>query len=398
MIEFEYIVVGNGLFGSAAARHLTNFSQSVAVIGPDEPQDQTNHDGVFASHYDQRRLTRLIGRSKLWVDITRIAVDNYRHLEAQSGIRFFDPVGVLIVKADHLKDNYQESPVETAKRENIPHTHYPVGNRSWQSKFPAYDFPKTHWVLHEPITAGMIDPRAMLKAQLKISRLQGAAIIPQIVTSVEEKSDSVYLTTRSGEVYRAQKIVLATGAFSNYYKLLPQKLALQPKSEVVLLAQVSEADAAQLRSLPTISYTIDDPEISDIYMTPPVQYENGRFYFKMGANTISDLYPTTLAQTQTWFQSGNSNAHLPALKKAICAILPQVNFLSFETKRCIIARTPSQYPMIDQLSDRLFVAVGGNGSSAKAADAWGKLAAGLAHDGRWINGIPRENLRAVFRK
>ena len=60
-----------------------------------------------------------------------------------------------------------------------------------------------------------------------------------------------------------------------------------------------------------------------------------------------------------------------------------------------ITRTPSKYPMIDQLTDRISIAAGGNGSSAKCADAWGKLAAGLIHDGRWREGIPREPLRAV---
>jgi glycine/D-amino acid oxidase-like deaminating enzyme len=77
-------------------------------------------------------------------------------------------------------------------------------------------------------------------------------------------------------------------------------------------------------------------------------------------------------------------------------MLPQVNFLSFETRRCIITRTPSKYPMIDQLSERLFVATGGNGSSAKCADTWGRLAAGLVHNGRWLQNIPREPFRAVF--
>ena len=47
---FDYLVVGKGLFGSAAIRHLSLMSDNVAIIGPDEPADPDAHTGVFASH------------------------------------------------------------------------------------------------------------------------------------------------------------------------------------------------------------------------------------------------------------------------------------------------------------------------------------------------------------
>jgi sarcosine oxidase len=53
MTMYDYIVVGKGLFGAAAARYLGKFSDKTAIIGPDEPADPDSYDGVFASHYDQ---------------------------------------------------------------------------------------------------------------------------------------------------------------------------------------------------------------------------------------------------------------------------------------------------------------------------------------------------------
>ncbi len=35
--RFDYLVIGKGLIGSAAARHLSARASSVAIIGPDEP-------------------------------------------------------------------------------------------------------------------------------------------------------------------------------------------------------------------------------------------------------------------------------------------------------------------------------------------------------------------------
>ena len=46
---YEHIVIGKGLMGSAAARHLSAMGAQVALIGPDEPADRWTHQGVFAS-------------------------------------------------------------------------------------------------------------------------------------------------------------------------------------------------------------------------------------------------------------------------------------------------------------------------------------------------------------
>jgi thioredoxin reductase len=43
------------------------------------------------------------------------------------------------------------------------------------------------------------------------------------------------VTTTAGNRYHADKILVAAGSFVNHFNLLPQKLALRSKSEVVLL-------------------------------------------------------------------------------------------------------------------------------------------------------------------
>ena len=64
--NFDVAIVGAGLFGSAAARHLSKVSDGVALIGPKEPQQKSTHKGVFASHYDTSRLTRVIDPNLVW--------------------------------------------------------------------------------------------------------------------------------------------------------------------------------------------------------------------------------------------------------------------------------------------------------------------------------------------
>ncbi|MBP7601380.1 MAG: hypothetical protein KA750_08545, partial [Thermoflexales bacterium] len=61
MPAFSTIVIGKGLVGTAAAKYLAAAQTGVAVIGPDEPANFSTAT-VFASHYDQARVLRRIGR------------------------------------------------------------------------------------------------------------------------------------------------------------------------------------------------------------------------------------------------------------------------------------------------------------------------------------------------
>ena len=395
MIEFEYVVVGNGMFGSAAARYLSQECDAVGVFGPGEPDDELTHDGVYASHYDERRLVRVLGRSKLRSEIGQMAMAKYRMLEESSGIDFYDPVGYLIVNSDHVEDNNLESPMQVIDALNIPHTVFAAGDPSWRTQFPDFDFPETHWVIHEPDPAGVIDPRAMLRAQNVIADRNGAVFIPEIVVNLDDDGNGVQIETRSGDRYRAGRVLVTVGSFTNCFSLFPKPLPLRAETEVIILGQVSPQEAARLSAMPAMAYTIDDPVLRDIYMAPPARYRDGNFYIKMGANTPSDFGPTTLAEIQHWFRNGASDVHLADLERVLTSILPTVEFLSFHTKRCILTRTPDKYPIIDRVTSRCFVASGAHGSGAKSGDAIGMLAAGLLLDHPWPANIPRQHFRAT---
>lgn len=389
---FEYLVIGKGLWGSAAARHLTVFSDSVGIIGPDEPQQPESHAGIFASHYDQGRLTRRIDTEAVWMHTAVRAIDNYAALEAASRVRFHTPAGLIMVYPKDVEAN--ASPRTTAVTHNIPHDFYPAGDTNWRTHFPYLDFPDSHWLLYEPPPTGHINPRKLIQAQLKVAEQQGAAIIREIVTAVAEHADGVVVTTQAGDQFHAQKVLLTMGAYTNLFGLLERPLAISVETETIILAEVSAAEAERLAEMPCLIYMIEDSDISDIYLTPPIMYPDGRFYIKMGANTPADLQPTTLDGVQEWFHEGNSDACKPSLTAALHTMLPTVEFLSITTKRCIITRTPTRCPIIDQVSDHVYVAAGANGKGAKGSDTWGWLAAEFMGNGRWWDVLPRDMFKA----
>ena len=67
----DVAVVGRGLLGSAAARHLADLGADVAVIGPGEPAELASHNGVFAngsllsSEYGRQTKVKKLQNSKM---------------------------------------------------------------------------------------------------------------------------------------------------------------------------------------------------------------------------------------------------------------------------------------------------------------------------------------------
>ena len=94
---YEYLVIGKGLLGAAAARHLSAASQSVALIGPDEPPDRASHQGIFGSHYDEGRITRILDPHRIWALLAQRSIARYREIEARSSVPFYHEVGHLAV-------------------------------------------------------------------------------------------------------------------------------------------------------------------------------------------------------------------------------------------------------------------------------------------------------------
>ena len=67
--SYEVAVIGRGLIGSAAARHLAEAGHKVVVVGPDEPPDRRTSQGPFCSHPDEGRITRIAGRTRVWSEL-----------------------------------------------------------------------------------------------------------------------------------------------------------------------------------------------------------------------------------------------------------------------------------------------------------------------------------------
>jgi glycine/D-amino acid oxidase-like deaminating enzyme len=386
---FEYLVVGKGMIGAAALRYLSCSSDSVAAIGPDEPVHTHLHDGVFSSHYDQGRITTQLSRDRIWGELTRQSMCRYTSLEAASGSHFYHPAGMLyIAPAANV-----QAIAALARTTAVEHVCTPC--REIPALCPSICLPAGLEALLETQPAGIIDPRALIQSQLKIALGQGATIIRETVIAAEKTSAHWKLTTDQGRQFSAKNILISAGAYSNCFGFFRRKIAIRVKSETTILVEISDAESKRLSGMPPISYQIDSPRISDVYLTPPLAYPDKHVYIKLGANTDEDVMLQTFDQIQHWMKHGCEHPRQDMVQ-ALFDLIPDIEMNSVQVKRCLVTYSEHGRPYIDALGNGLFVATAGNGSSAACSDTLGCLAADLMLERAWPAAFARTDFEVRF--
>ena len=392
--SFDVIVIGNGLIGSAAAKYLSVSGNKTAVIGPGENPDP-NRQIVYASHYDQARIQRLIGKDDVWTKLNKAAVSAYPALQEDSGISFHSPVGCLHVNP-YGRDGYLKNADSAACSNNLQYTYY-QSSKELAADLKDYRFPDGAQGLLEKAPAGSINPRLLIKAQAAVFKKHSGATFTDTVEEVVANGNDFSIKTYEGNIYRANKVLVTAGSFLNFMKLPSPKLQLSIKGEVILLARVSDYDAERLARLPSLLYGINNDSIEGIYLIRPVQYPDGGWYIKMGCNLPGDVYFTTLQQAQAWFRTGNSDRFLPVLTEALNALMPGIAPVEYLTRRCIISRSAHCRPYIGKTTQpALFIAWGCNGYSAMCSDAIGKTAAQCVANGSFPAGFSGKDFELVY--
>jgi sarcosine oxidase len=98
-----------------------------------------------------------------------------------------------------------------------------------------------------------------------------------------------------------------------------------------------------------------------------------------------------------WFTGDEFRSFGPVLTRELTRLLPDVPFLGFDYKACVISRTPTGNPYNGEVEPGLFVAHGCNGYSAMSSDAQGRQAAALVAKGAFGPGYAVEDFALQFR-
>jgi len=392
--NFDIAIIGAGLFGSAAARHLSSVSDGVALIGPAEPQQKSTHQGVFGSHYDVSRLVRGIDPDLVWATLAKRSIDRYRSIEDSSGVGFYHDIGYMMVTPGGLGPDWFDLPAMREVAADLAVDIKDLDDQSLKQRFPYLRFTPGSSAVLQAKDAGYIDPRRLLEAQQKISVAQGTTLIRDVVTAIRRIGKQIEIDTGSGEAIRTNRVLVATGAYTNAIGLLSNKLSMKIRAAMIMESEISPEIKA---SYPTTLYAKTDGE-EDFWglLMPPVTYPNGRSYIK----TMDGYYgPAPLEgheELGAWNRSNGHEDHHRVLQRALHEVFPSLDVFSTRFKPCLIADTASHYPYIDMIDDRIGIVVGGNGKAAKSSDEIGRMAAEMIHTQNWPSSLPQAPFAAQF--
>lgn len=371
-------VIGRGPIGSAAARHLARAGQAVVLIGPGEPAQKATHRGVFASHWDEGRITRALDPDPFWSAVSRASIARYAEIEAESGIGFFTESGAMIAApagGDYMRDVAAVQAEAGINAETLT-------GAALAARFPCFAFPDGIEARYEPRGAGHVNPRRMVAAQTEAARRAGAEVMDATALRLDITAKGARVITDAGDV-PADRVLVANGGWAN--TLLPEPLPLAVHARTIaFFAQDAHAQdtfaqdtfaqdtAAAPGGMPTLVYRTPAGEVP--YLLPPIRYPDGQHYVKIGGDPEDSLLDTPEA-VGDWFRSGGSVEVGVYLRTLIEGLMPGLDTSRMHVEPCVTVFTPEDRPAIRRLGARLAVAVAGCGRGAKCADELGRMAA-----------------------
>lgn len=356
-------VIGRGLIGSAAARHLSKLGHDVALIGPDEPADFSQHNGVFGSHYDEGRITRTFDPGPFWRQANRAAISRHGEITAESGVEFYREAGTLHVGSSESSD--VTSVGKICAEEDISCEAYQ--DAALAERFPYLGSAVGNLGFFEPHNAGYISPRRLVRAQTIAAERAGAKVIEEAALGISESGSGVTIRTRSGTV-EAERVLVAAGGHTQ--SLLGRSLGHTVYARTVALFRLGAAEVRRLAGMPSMRCI--GPKGSNPYVLPPITYPDRHTWLKLGGDPV-DIALESEADIKDWFKSGGL---IDVADRLQAQILDRISGLEFEERRvvpCMTTFGDTGLPTIGPLSERVAVATGCYGKSAKCSDELGRL-------------------------
>lgn len=375
--HFDFVVVGRGMMGAAAARYLARTGASIALVGRGEPADWKTHDGVFSSHYDSGRITRTIDGDPDWALLANRSIARYREIEAESGIAFYGETGCLI--SGPAGSDFVRSVEDVAKRYRLD---APLLDRAaLRARFPWFALPETSAGVFEARGAGYVDPRKLVAAQVACFEKAGGASILDDVLSVTDAGDRASVALKSGEAVTGGRVLVATGGFSRAPGLLPRVPALVVKARTVVLAQLKPEQVTAYQGMPSWIDESTDPS-EHFYFLPPITYPDGNTYLKIGGDPTEVEIDDEQA-IRDWFRGEGRPDASANLKRLLARSIPDLDPVRLVSIPCVTTYTVHGYPYAGFVeSDRIALLTGGNGAAAKSSDEIGRIGADLVIRGR----------------
>lgn len=390
-VHYDVAVIGAGPLGAATARHAAEGGASVVLLGPDEPATTEGHEGTWAGYYDQGRLCHVLEVPVITSMLAMRSRRRFDDLIARTGIDFLTPSHSVTVlpgggtggsaalwfQRDQLAANAADLGVEVEE----------LDEEQLGQAYPGLTFEAGHVALRER-GAFILNPRALVQAELAAGVAAGVTLVREEVTALESTDSAARLTTADGRTWTADRVVVAVGAAVNATGLLERRLDIQPYGATVVLAEVDGPDTVDMPTMMMLKVRDGEMRFGGIVMAP-VEYPDGKWYLKVSGSSLLQNPLETREEIASWVRSGGNTDDLAEATELLSELLPDVEFKSMRIRPCLVCSTPTDRPYIDWADERTVVLVEGE-RGAMAADEIGRLAAGMVRNGAWTDSLPHE--------
>ena len=359
--DFEYIVLGLGGWGSAAAYWLSRRA-GAGVLGLE--QFELGH--VRGESQDHSRIIRLSYHTPEYVELAKHAYAAWAELEKDSGEQ-------VVLKTGGLDFAPRESAIPLTNYSGsmdaagVPYEH--LDGAEIRRRWPQFTTGDEIHGLYQPESGIAMAARGNA-AHVRMARAHGATLLDRMPVERLRAVDGEVEVIAGGRAYRCRRLVIAAGAWSNgalthFGMHLPLRVT---KEQVTYFATPHQAEFQPDRF--PVWIWMDDP----CFYGFPIFGEPGtKAGQDAGGQEVS-------AETRTFEPD---QAALRRTTDFLEKYIPHALGPIIYTKTCLYTLTPDRDFVIDRLPEHPDVVVGiGGGHGYKFASLIGRILSELALDGR----------------
>lgn len=357
---FHTIVLGLGGIGSGALYWLSR-ELGGEVLGLE--RFELGHDR--GGSQDHSRIIRYSYHRPFYVRLARRAYEAWSTVEEETGEKLVHRVGGL--------DLFPEGGVIPAKdyTESLDACGIPwedLSAREIRDRWPAFRIPDSVRGLYQE-DGGLVDAARGNAAHIAAARARGAGIVTETpVTGVRAGTGTIEVDA-GGETYRAKRLVVAAGAWSNeILGFLGSRLPLVVTREQVTYFRPADATPFAADRFPVWIW-MDEPSFYGF----PV-------YGLDGVKVAQDVGGAETSADDRSFDPDPEASE--RVRRFLQARLPNALGQELLTRTCLYTLTPDRDFVVDSLPDHpeVLVAVGA-GHAFKFASALGRILSELALHG-----------------
>ncbi len=356
-MQYDVIVIGAGSMGMSTGYFLAKQGKKVLLLDAFDPPHS------HASHHGETRIIRhAYGEGEEYVPLALRAQELWGELEQLSGKSLFLKTGVLNIGEE--KSPFISMLITSANKHQLPLEILSAEDAN--QRFEGLNLPPEYIGCFES-TSGVLRVEDCIQAYRDLALAEGATLLTHHKVSDITLNDDSVTVTANGNTFRAKKLVVSVGAWSNdLLDMLELTLPITPVRKTFAWYNAPEALYGQ-GTFPAFSFDTAD----GIYYGFPSIDGAG---LKIGRHDLGEVQDPNAAINPFEEQTDAAD-----LQQILDKHMPRVESLKFG-KTCMYTRTPDENFIIDNhpSNNNVIIASGFSGHGFKFASVIGEVVADMA--------------------